>query len=84
MLEHAGNFAQRNVRSDERDCDVSAGQAHREIFYTTALGKKFRLAREFEPRLVHACFVHGPGDDCMKVAAADEGDGFLQRSGGGA
>ena len=84
LLERAGNFAQRNVRGDERYREFSTCQTHREFFYAAALGKKFGLSRESESDFVHPCFVNWPGHNSIELAAASERDRFFKCSCGGA
>jgi GAF domain-containing protein len=64
-LEDARDFAQWNVRRDERDREFSACQTHREIFYAAALREKFRLPRKPESDFVHSSFVNRSGHDAI-------------------
>src|SRR5438876_2835842 len=72
------------MRSDQGDCDFSAGQTHREVFHGAALGKKFGLSGKLEPRFVHPRFVNWSGHDPVQLAAPRAGTSFLNAAAGGA
>src|SRR5262249_47721671 len=82
LFELTRDFAQRNVRGNESNCEFSTGQTHGEIFNTAALREKFRLAREPESDFVHPGFVNRPGHDGIELAASGEGDRFFESSRG--
>src|SRR5262245_23033424 len=84
LLERAGNFADGNVRCDERDGEFSAGQTHGEAFYTATLGEKLRLTREPEAHFIHPRFVNRPCDNGVELAASGKCDRLFERSSGGA
>ena len=54
--QESGNVNQRNMRRDERDSDLAAGQAHGEIVDSAAFGEKFGLAGKGKARVVHRSF----------------------------
>ena len=67
------------MRRDQRDSDFSAGQTHREIFYTAAFGEKFGLPGEFKARLIHARLVNRSCHNSVDFAASRERDRLLKR-----
>jgi hypothetical protein len=71
------------VCCDQRDCDFSTGQAHREIFDPAALGEKFGLPWELETGVVHPGFVNRTGYYRIELATPGECDRFFKGSGGG-
>jgi hypothetical protein len=80
LRKRAWNFAQWNVRCDQRDRDFPARQAHREIFDAATLREKFRLPWELEANVVHPGFMNRPRYDCVELAASAEYNGFFERS----
>src|ERR1041385_9352417 len=72
------------MSGDERNGEFCAGQTHGEIFYATALGKKFRLSGKPESDFVHPGFVNWPSHDSVEFAASSECHRLFERSGSGA
>ena len=72
------------MRRHEPNRNFSAGQTHREIFDTAALGKKFGLAWEPETDFVHPGFVNGAGYNCIQLTAAGQRYRFFEGGCGGA
>ena len=72
------NFAQRNMRGDERDSEFPSGQQHREIADAASIGEEFGLAGKFEPDLVHAGLVNRTGDNGVDFAAERQLGSFFQ------
>src|SRR5205823_4043113 len=83
LLERARNFAQWNVRGDERDSELAAGQTHREIFHPTALREKFRLPGKLKSGFVHPRFVNWSGNNGVDFAASCERDRLFKSCGCG-
>src|ERR1700730_14912136 len=79
LLKRAWNFAERNVRCDQRDRDLSAGQTHRAIFDAAPISETFGLPWEFETGFVHPRFVNRSGHDGIELAASRERDRFFER-----
>ena len=84
LFKRARNVAERNVSCNERDGQFAAGQTHRKIFYTAALGEEFGLTREFETSFVHSRFMDWAGDDRVKLSASRARDCFFERGCSGA
>ena len=67
------------MRGDKRNGQFSAGEEHREIFYSAAGGEEFGLTRERKPNLVHVRLMDRPGDDSVDFACQGELHSFFQR-----
>lgn len=77
--ENAGNINQRNMRGGKRDSDFAAGEAHRKIVYSAAVGKEFGLAGKGKARSMQPFLRDWTGDNRLDFSGPGQRHRFLER-----
>src|SRR5438045_9501461 len=67
-FQRAWNLAQRNVSSNQSDCDDVSSEQHGVVARARTGGKEFRLSRERKADLSHRRFVNGASNQGVDFA----------------